>query len=277
MRGTHRALLLAVAGAGFASWVSAAVVNWPATMAGWTKVTTGGGGDYVDALWPPSGASDSVWAAPADRIDIVGGTDLNGNQFTAGFWAVDTVNHVLMFRIRTDNPPSPPPDPSAVWTVLLDTGGNDNVDFALQLDHAVDERVEIGPTTAYGPSSSPPWGNLGDIKVTPQTAVGSIASYARFVDATTNGDGSQFHSLDPGDDDYFTDIAIPLSLFSQVTGLQTGGVFRVAFATSEDHINLNKDKPDGGWSDPITVPPIPEPASLGLMAAAGLLLLRRRH
>lgn len=254
-----------------------AVVNWP-SPGGWTPVTIGGG-TYVDAC--TATASDPSWAAAnPDYTDIVGGVDQLGATYNAGYWANDTVGMNILFRMRVDNVPPTSPDPNNVWTVLLNTTGNDNTDYAVQLDHQFHERVEMAATTAVGPSTVPSWGNLGDLEVGgsagPQIAIGAITTFSRYVNASVGpeADGSRFHQA-AGDDDGFVDVAIPYGAFTSLTGLGGASVqFQVAFASSGNHVNLNKDHPDTGWSDPIVVL-IPEPGMV--LGALPLLLLACRR
>lgn len=237
-----------------------AVPLFPSSLLDWTVITVGGS-NYVDV--ETDNVDAQAYAAPLpDYYDLVGAA---GFSNATAYTAQDDEN--LMFRIRVDDQPS---SVNSVYAVLINSDGDDFVDYILQLDDASDERVEIVQTsTDYGPSSSPTWGGLGDLQnvAGSQVTVGAVGTWSQYVLANT--------SLG-GDGDYFVDIAISWSDFAAMTSLTGSDQFSVAFATSSQHINLNKDKPDGGWSDLLTVP---EPSAAIALPALGILLfmVRRRR
>ncbi|HPA20624.1 MAG TPA: hypothetical protein PLU30_22940 [Verrucomicrobiae bacterium] len=244
-----------------APWVSPvhADPTFPSSLLDWTVITVGGS-NYVDV--ETDNVDAQAYAAPMPNYyDLVGsiGSISNATAYTAR----DAAN--LMFRVRVDDQPVAG---MSVYAVLLNTDGDDFVDYILQIDDANDLRVEIVQTsTDYGPSSSPTWGGVSQLQnvASNQVTVGAIGTWSQYVLANTalGGDG-----------DYFVDIAISWSDFAAMTSLTGSDQFSVAFATSSQHINLNKDKPDGGWSDLLTVP---EPSTwvCVLLPFAGLALRRR--
>lgn len=236
-------LVVCLLGLGIA-WAAGADVNWPATTAGWSPVTVNGGQPYVEP-------DDDT----PDTIDIRGDATYN-----AGYWFFDGKD--LMFRMRLDQTPGV--NTQAVWMVLIDTDGDNFVEWSLQRDAKTDDQIELNIALVGGPLFS---------NVTPSANsfwfddIPSI--YGRFVGPTD--DGSMFD----GDVDGFVDLAIPFSSFSLYTGVTLNTPLRVAFATSTTHQSINKDLPDQ-WSDPFV---LPEPGTITLLAL-GLLgvgaKLRRR-
>lgn len=255
-----------------------AALIWPATPQGWTPITVGGA-PYVDPLYTGSGSDYYATPPSPDKLDLVGGIDKNGNgPFATGFWATDGAN--LMFRMRVDSNPTQGNDnTNHVWTVLLNTDADPAVDWAMQLDAQGDNQVEFVRALAGSPSSGTPW-NPVTLAGTPHTGL-PLAAWSAFVNASAlplNAPygGSHFDSTNANDDDFFVDIALPISLIQSImaqAGETWSGQFSAAFATSADHININKDLPDiTTWPDPV-----PEPASLSLLAAGALATLRRRR
>lgn len=244
---------------------------WP-TEGSWSVITSGGG-PFLDLQNDEAG--DLAWSSPnPDQLDLVGGTDENGFLYPTAYWATDGAN--LMFRMRADNPYDPH---SWVYTVLLNTDADDLADYILQWDDKTDDRVEMnGLTGSAGPSSSPPWGLNNTVQNASgtQVGIGPESIWARGLDATAL-DGSQFHQTTPADNDAFLDLGVPIWQFLQVTGLNPGDPFSVAFGTSASHITLGNDKPDGGWSDPISVVPEPGAGALLAVGAAAALLRRSRR
>lgn len=240
---------------------------WP--LAGqWLPLTVNNGAAvYADVRNDSIGTE--AWASPdPEAVDIVGGVDLNLGLYPAGYWAQIGTN--LFFRMRVDNPAEY--SNNRIYTVLMNTDADDGVDWLLQLDNQFHGRVELAQTLApeYGPNSSPPWGAINDIQnqATLQIDVGPSNVFSRLLPVD---DGSVFHQNTPADQDHFVDLAIPYSMLASYSGLDLQ-VFRVAMGTSDSHVQMNKDKPDTGWSDVI-----PEPGTSMLVVAGALLagVLRR--
>ena len=218
-----------------------------------------GANPYTDALYVGGNPNNDTFATPPEpeMLDLVGGIDHHGaGPFPTGYWFRDTDN--LMFRMRVDNEPGV--NSQFVWTVLINTDVDPDVDWALQLDLQVDNQVELVAAASGGPNSGNPW-NPVVLDGTPHTGVSPVADYSRFVNASAI-DGSHFHDPGPDDDDYFVDLAFPLQTLQSVTGLPPGFAFSAALATSADHININKDLPDvAAWSNTV-----PEPSALALLS-----------
>jgi hypothetical protein len=255
---------------GLLSASARADVTWPASDNLWNPVLVGGS-PYVDAQ--ADSGFDSYDTKPPKPMDIVGGTDPQGDgPFAAGFWSVDATN--IMFRMRVDGDPSQAGQ--FVWTVLLNTDADSDVDWALQLDMSGDEQVELVQALSGGPDNG--W----DVTLAgpPHTIAYDETLYSRFSNASSPLDppftGSHFHGPEPIDDDYFVDIAMPLADFIARTGWHLGEPLGIAFSTSASHIVDNKDRPDyAGWA----VPPIPAPgaALLATLGAAAVGYLRTRR
>jgi len=141
---------------------------WPGSDTAWNPVMVGTD-VYVDAL--ANSGFDNYGTPPQSPLDIVGGTDPEGGGvFAAGFWQ-STVDD-LMFRMRLDGDPGQ--GGQFVWTALLDTDLDSDVDWALQLDLSGDNRVELVQALSGGP------GNGWDVTLSP-TGVGfDYGTYSRF-------------------------------------------------------------------------------------------------
>lgn len=226
------------------AWAAGADVNWPATNAGWIPVTINGGQPYTEP-------NDDT----PDTIDIRGDATYN-----AGYWFFDGTD--LMFRMRLDDTPGG--NTQAVWVVLIDTDGDDFVEWSLAYDAKTDDQIELSVALVGGPLFS-------DVTLDANHFwFGTPSIYGRFVGPT--GDGSTFD----GDVDGFVDMAIPFSSLSLYTGVTLSTPLRVAFATSTSHQLINKDLPDQ-WGDPFV---LPEPGTITLLAlgllGVGVKLRRRK-
>jgi hypothetical protein len=223
--------------------------SWPAADYLWSPVMVDGS-LYVDAQ---ADAGDYYTSRPPKAMDIVGGRDPQGNgPFAAGFWVLGPAD--LMFRLRVDGDPTE--SRQFVWSVLLNTDADSDVDWVLQLDMSTDEQVELVEAISGGPENG--W------KVTlanPPHVIGyDKALYTRFANASyplyPPYTGSHFHGSGPVDDDYFVDIAIPLADFLALTGWKPSDPLGIAFSTSAPHLTNNQDRPDyGGWDVPTTIVP----------------------
>lgn len=239
-------------------WLSAqAAPSWPGLDSDWDVVTIGGA-TYIDAR--TNDAWDNRGTPPQGPVDIVGGIDQSGNgPFAAGFWSQNAED--LMFRMRVDT--NPGVGGQFVWTALLNTDADSAVDWAVQLDLSGDNQVELVQALSGGPDNG--W---DVILANPAHTIGyDPDEYSRFVNASGSLDapytGSQFHGPGPATDDWFVDIAVPLSTFTETTGWEPGDPLGIAFSTSSTHVLSNKDRPDyAGWGG---TPAVPAPGALILV------------
>lgn len=251
------------------SALSAAPV-WPAD-GDWTPIVIGPS-LYTDARDGPGSPDVHAGAASPDEMDLVGGMDPTpAGPFPTGLAYSDGTD--LMFRLRVDGDPT---GAQMVWLVLLDTGGDDEVDWVLSLvNSGPTNQVDLVPATSGGPSLPSPWNPivLGAAPAPPPVnSVSPLATWSRLVNATAV-DGSEFG----GDDDFFVDMAFPVDTFLELTGLSASDMFGIAFATSADHVNVNKDLPDNGWGETRDGPIIPEPTTMLILAASMPCLLKRKR
>jgi len=247
-----------------------AVPSWPAQADQWSPVLISGG-LYVDAQ--ADSGYDNYDTPPPAPMDIVGGIDPAGHgPFAAGFWYQTAGD--IMFRMRVDGDPSR--GGQFVWTTLLNTDADSDVDWVVQLDLSGDNQVELVEALSGGPAT-----NWEVTLAGPPHIYGfDKDTYSRFVDASGTLDapytGSRFHGPGPATDDWFVDMGIPLATFTSVTGWDVGDPLGIAFSTSASHVADNKDRPDyPGWGNQ---PVVPAPGAL-LLAGLGTALvgwLRRR-
>jgi large repetitive protein len=234
---------------------------WPAD-GDWLPILVDGS-PYIDALNGPG----DVYATPPnpDQLDLVGGIDSNSaGPFPTGYIYTDADN--LMVRMRVDGDPT---GANSAWIVFLNTDPDDDVDWVLSLDSSGDNQVELVAAAPAVAGQGNPWEPVV-IGPTPHSGVAPLSTWSRFVSATAV-DGSEFD----GDEDFFVDMAFPMATFLSTTGLAPADPFGLAFATSANHNNINKDLPDSSaWGYPPGGPVIPEPATLILLAAGLPLLLR---
>jgi hypothetical protein len=251
-------------------WVFAASSNigptWPAADYLWSPVMVDGN-LYVDAQ---ADAGDYYAGKPSQAMDIVGGTDPQGDgPFAAGFWVLGPTD--LMFRIRVDGDPGQ--SRHVVWSALLNTDADSDVDWVLQLDLSTDDQVELVEAVSGGPDNG--W----DITLAnPPHVIGYDRTlYSRFSNASgplyPPFTGSHFHGSSPADADYFVDLAIPLADFITLTGWNPGDPLGIAFSTSAPHLTTSQDRPDySGWDVPTT--PVPDVA---ILAHLGTTAIRYVH
>lgn len=265
-------------------------VAWPSNWSTNDGLSPGPG------IWNPllgtNGAfySDLLDDVTPDDVDIVGGyTDHHTNgPFPAAFFYVDTTN--IMFRMRVNDNPLMVTGGGAttnfnsfVWGFYLNTDSDIDVDYVLQVDESGDGNLELatadpggGPTNTWDVS-------LPAITHVPIQDLDDWTNSVRYfgVYNATAIDGSHFHDT-PATEDYFIDVAIPWTIFTNETGLGYLEPFEIALATSTTHtlytgINATKDSPEGYWSAEVA---IPEP-SAGIIAIAAfgtlMFLIRRRR
>lgn len=271
-------------------WMTAsthAQIGWPSNWSTNDGLTPGPG------IWQPllgtNGGfySDTMHDVSPDFVDIVGGyPDHHTNgPYPAGFYYIDTTN--IMFRMRVNNDPlmvtgvggTTTNFSSYVWGIYLNTDDDIDVDYVLQIDESGDGYLELGTATAGGPT------NTWDVTIPEPHAEIQILDWTNSIMMfgvfnATAIDGSHFHD-NPASQDYFIDMSIPWTLFTNLTGLTYLSPFEIALATSTTHtlyegINVLKDSPDDFWSAEVA---IPEPAA-GIIAAPvllALLLIGRRR
>lgn len=240
--------------------------TWP-TDGQWMAVTSGGAG-YGDRVNDIVGTTAPASPLPR-QVNIVGDTN-----YSAGFWYQDTDN--VFFRIRIDDQVGP--NLNWVWQVYMNTDADDAIEYALQVDNASDDTVELVAATAGTSDSGAAdwWNTVGgtELNATPIASV-PVADWAQ-ISIPNTMDGSNFN----GTPDRFVDMAFPLVSFP--AGFPAIEDIQIAFATSQTHILTNKDGPDGVWSDPLAG--IPEPSGViplavlfaGFLGVGGWRRLRRK-
>jgi hypothetical protein len=239
--------------------VAQALPTWPTS---WTAVTVGGN-VYQDVHWEDNMTGDNISQTPQpQRTDIVGNA-----ANPAAYYAYDGQN--LYFRVRVDGDASVA-NPQCVWSAVLNTDGDIGADWVIQLDRKTDGQVELAQATAGSPSDVNPWSALTYVQ-TPHTGPdGGVATdWYRYV---STGDSTTFPDT-PAGADYFVDFAFDKATLDTQNGTPVNA-FQVVFATSTTHVNSEKDLPDTGWSDSITVP---EPTSMALLALGVTVLAMRRR
>jgi hypothetical protein len=243
--------------------------SWPAD-GDWIPIMVNGL-PYADApVTPP----DIVAAAPSPaQMNLVGGLDGASDPefFPTAFVYVSADD--IMFRMRVDGDPGIVGTSNSVWMVFLNTEGDDNTDWVLAFDDTpppVNRSVKLIPATSGGPSQGNPW-NPVVLVPPPAAAVSPTSTWARFADATAF-DGSMFNATG----DFFVDLAFPIASFLTETELADDFELGMAFATSTNHENINKDLPDSGWGS-VGIIIVPEPTVMLILAGSLPWLLRRRR
>lgn len=244
----------------------------------WKPLLGTNGGLYSDLL-------DDV---TPDNVDIVGGfTDHHTNgPYPAAFYYIDATN--IMFRMRVNDSPLQVTGGGAttnfdsyVWGVYLNTDSDIDADFVLQIDESGDHQLEMG---TVNPGGGPT--NTWDLDIPAITHVGvqdlSWTNSVRYfgVYNATAIDGSHFHTT-PATADYFIDLAVPWTFFTNETGLSYLSPFEIALASSTTHISYRgindlKDSPDGYWSASVAIPE-PSAGVFAIPAIGALLFLIRRR
>ena len=233
----------------------------------WAPVTVGVV-VYQDGHNEPPDMNDLNYSTPPSpaKLDIVGNA---GSP--AAYFAYD--GQYMYFRMRVDNDPALGGDPQSVWQAVLNTDGDSTADWVIQWDMTGDNQVELALATAGSPIDVTPWSNLAYVASPHTPPTGGVAT--DWYQYAPNGDTTTFPD-NPPESDYFIDFAFDKATFDAtlIANSQTPvDSIQLVFSTSGQHINSNKDLPDGGWSDTVIVP---EPATMSLLALGGIAMLKRR-
>ena len=178
----------------------------------------------------------------------------------------------LLFRIRIDGKKNAMP---GAFQVLFESTGDTSVDWYLELASG---DLDSEGTVSFGAASG---FNRSGVTFDTTEWTGSYTDYIQWTGTATD-DGSQY----TGDDDYFIDIAMPLSVFADCTGISsTNDPFRVVVSSSQNNGSLM----DGDialssaaageevvFSD-VYSDTVPEPRTLGLCAGIGAAIFFVRH
>jgi hypothetical protein len=232
-----------------------AQVTWPGT---WNSL------GYVDRLNDRTNPPKTAVTAPSSpEINIVGDATYSG-----AFWAQDTAN--VYFRIRVEGNPV---GSAWVWQTYLDTDADDAIDYVAEFDNTAGAKQVLISSTD-GSQDSTNWTTLNNGFI---VTAGASETPAGSADPTVPGSLARFVDADPNDstsfpDAYFVDFALPWEKFTEQTGLTGTTPVRIAFATSQQTSNTNKDAPDtANWTGPIDFEAVPEPSSF--VALTGLSVI----
>lgn len=234
----------------------------------WNTVTVSGGVVYQDGHNQPPDFNDLNYNSTApSQIDIVGNA-----ANPAAYYAYD--GQYMYFRMRVDSTPDVGVNgPQYVWQAVLNTSGDATADWVIQWDMTSDKQVELLKATGGSPSDTPkPFGNLAYTTTTQATNPDGVANNWY----TWSSAGDTFADT-PAEDDYYVDFAFDKATLDATliaAGETAVNSFQVVFASSQQHNVSNKDLPDQGWSDAITVP---EPTSMALLALGVTVLAMRRR
>ncbi len=234
----------------------------------WSAVTVGGNA-YQDGHVEPPDSNDPNYSTPPNpaKLDIVGNA-----ANPAAYYAYD--GQYMYFRMRVDSDPMAGGAINNVWQAVLNTDADNTADWVIQWDMTGDNQVELARATAGSPTDVTAWSALAYVASPHVGPTGGVAT--DWYTYNPNGDTTTFADT-PAGSDYFVDFAFDKATFdATLTANSETPVdsFQVAFATSSQHINSNKDLPDQGWSDTITVP---EPTSMALLALGVTVLAMRRR
>jgi PEP-CTERM motif len=235
----------------------------------WNAVTVGGN-PYQDGHDEPPDESDLNYSTPPSPANL----DIVGNAAKpAAYTSYDGT--YMYFRIRVDSDPTSGGPINNVWQAVLNTDADVGADWVIQWDMTSDHQVELARATAGSPNDLPkPFGNLAYEAAPHVGPTGGVAT--DWYTFSANGDTTTFVDSPVGSD-YWVDFAFDKATFDATliaAGETAVDDFQVVFATSSQHINSNKDLPDVGWSDTITVP---EPTSMALLALGVTVLAMRRR
>ena len=194
--------------------------SWPA-LDEWTPVLSGDG-----YMWDPPGDTGNEGH---EYLDIVG----DQTNFPAAYmnfrYATNTTTEAedqLLFRIRVDDRKNN--NMIGAYQIFFETTFDSGVDYYIQLAGEIDDGnqadavVTFGAAAGYSPSG---------VQFTNVIWSGNFADYGGFG----ANDGSQIG----GELDYFIDLVMPLSVFTDYTGIHsTNDAFRVLVSTSQNNGTL---------------------------------------
>lgn len=212
-----------------------------------------------------------------EHLDIVGGTDPNGNVYDGGYIQLRpaTVDNglsedLLFFRFRLDGKKN---RMRGAFQVFFETDGDSEVEWVLQLTTS---DLDTSGLLEFGKADG---ADRDGIRIDSPVWAGSYADHVNYT-GTPAPDGSMFN----GTDDYFLDLAVSWDTFSAYTGIDTvNAPFRTLMTTSQQGGKLLDGDVSGiaYSSDNIrfeeAYAAVPEPTVLALLAGSGLILILCRR